>query len=146
MSFNRTIETVIIIDATPEKVYSIMSNLEAYVEWSPFIKSISGNLIVGEELNVFIQPVGERGMTFKPLVLKVERNKEIRWIGKLGMTGIFDGEHYFILEGTTDGKTKLIHGEKFSGVFVPFLWTMVKVNTEKGFVAHNLALKKLAQS
>jgi hypothetical protein len=37
-------------------------------------------------------------MTFKPTILTLESNKEFRWKGKLGITGIFDGEHYFILE------------------------------------------------
>lgn len=36
-------------------------------------------------------------MTFKPKILIVEPNKEFRWKGKLGINGIFDGKHYFIL-------------------------------------------------
>lgn len=71
-------------------------------------------------------------MTFKPKILTLEPNKEFRWKGKLGINGIFDGEHYFILEYLDKNKTKFIHGEKFSGILVYFAGKMLD-KTEKDF-------------
>ncbi len=145
-SFKRDIETAVYINASPAKIYDHMTDFEAYEKWSPFIKNISGNLKVNETLNVFIQPKGEEGMSFRPNVLTVDKNKEIRWLGKLGIKGVFDGEHYFRLEEVSKGRTKLIHGEHFSGIFVPILWGMIKNSTTNGFIAHNKALKILAEA
>lgn len=39
-------------------------------------------------------------MTFSPEVLKAERGKEFRWLGKFLVKGLVDGEHYFLLEQT----------------------------------------------
>ena len=145
LDFKRELKTSIIINAKPSSVYQKMSDLENYSKWNPFIRSISGNLIKGEKLNVFIKPESENGMSFTPIVLNIEKNKEIRWLGVLGVRGIFDGEHYFSLEETRDAKTKLIHGEKFSGLLVPFFWNMIKVSTKNGFLAHNQALKDVIE-
>lgn len=123
-----------------------MVDLEHYANWSPFIKSISGSLEKQGRLKVFIQPKGEKGMTFYPKVVTLEANKEIRWLGSLGCKGLFDGEHYFLLDKISDHKTTLIHGENFKGFLVPMLWAVIKQSTRKGFIAHNHALKSRAES
>ena len=77
-----------------------------------------------------------------PVFLKIEKDKELRWKGKLGISGIFDGEHYFVLQVISVEQTKLIQGEIFSGILVPFLKKMINGNTLAGFEAFNAALKQ----
>ena len=77
-----------------------------------------------------------------PVFLKIEKDKELRWKGKLGISGIFDGEHYFVLQVISVEQTKLIQGEIFSGILVPFLKKMIHGNTLAGFEAFNAALKQ----
>ena len=38
----KEIKTEILINAAPEKVWSILTNFEKYPDWNPFIKSING--------------------------------------------------------------------------------------------------------
>ncbi len=80
-------------------------------------------------------------MTFKPLILKYEKNKEFRWIGKLLFKGIFDGEHYFKIVGNSNGTTTFIHGEKFSGLLVS-LFSKTLDKTKSGFELMNESLKR----
>lgn len=80
-------------------------------------------------------------MTFKPVILRFEPAREFRWKGKLGMKGIFDGEHYFILEKLSDHQTRFIHGENFRGLLVGVLGKTL-LRTEEGFRLMNQALKK----
>ena len=138
------IETEIIIDAKPEKVWEILVDFESYSKWNPFIKSISGNKKTGEQLKVFIQPPNGKGMTFRPKVLIYESNKEFRWLGKLLIKGLFDGEHYFILNKIEDHRTRFVHGEKFGGILIPFMGSVLK-NTKTGFELMNVAIKKQAE-
>ncbi len=61
-------------------------------------------------------------MTFKPKVLAAARNRELRWLGRLIMPGLFDGEHSFRIEDR--GRSCRFHQtETFSGILVPFLAT-----------------------
>ena len=142
----RTIKTEIVINAAPDKVWRILMNHQAYPEWNPFIKQISGSQEVGQYLDVTIQSDGNDPMSFTPEVLVNQENIEFRWVGKLMTKGIADGEHYFILEQLDSKKTKLIHGENFTGLLSGLLMTMVGEDTEKGFISMNKALARLAET
>jgi hypothetical protein len=136
----KNIQTEILILADTAKVWDVLMNFDSYPKWNPFITSISGERKLGNRLTVSINPPGGKGMTFKPNILTLEANKEFRWKGKLGINGIFDGEHYFILESVDKDITKFIHGEKFSGLLVPLVGKMLD-KTQKGFQLMNESIK-----
>ena len=96
------IETEIMINADAATVWKVLADFDKHPKWNPFIQSISGDKEVGGRLNVSIKPPGGKGMTFKPVVMKFDQNREFRWKGKLLVTGLFDGEHFFILEPVTE--------------------------------------------
>jgi CubicO group peptidase (beta-lactamase class C family) len=129
----KKIQTEIIIDSDVSRVWKVLTDFENHAKWNPFIKSIKGEQKAGKSLVVNLKPPDGKGMTFKPVILKFEPNKEFRWKGKLGIKGIFEGEHYFVLEEHNNGKTKFIHGENFSGVLVPLMGKILN-NTKKGFM------------
>jgi hypothetical protein len=80
-------------------------------------------------------------MDFAPEILVADENAELRWVGKFGFKGIFDGEHYFILEETDRGTTIFRHGESFTGILGYPLLALIREDTENGFKAMNVALK-----
>jgi len=137
----RRIETEITIHAPTEKVWKTLTDFERHPSWNPFIKSISGEKKAGELLKVHIQPPGGSGMTFEPQVLACHENKEFRWKGKLLFSGLFDGEHYFILQPINPYTTRFIHGEAFSGILVSIFGSMLD-KTKAGFELMNAALKE----
>jgi hypothetical protein len=136
----KNIQTEILINTDITKVWDVLMNFDSYPKWNPFITSISGEPKLGKRLTVSINPPGGKGMTFKPTILTLESNKEFRWKGKLGINGIFDGEHYFILEFLENDKTNFIHGEKFSGLLVPLVGKILD-KTKKGFQLMNESIK-----
>jgi len=138
------IQTEIIINAAPEKIWSIIDDYPAYHSWNPFITKISGDKLVGGNLEVMIQLPGKKLMSFRPRILKYEPNSELRWKGKALLPGLFDGEHYFMIEEIEEAKCRFIHGEKFAGILVP-LFNNVLIDTEKGFGLMNDSLKTLVE-
>jgi hypothetical protein len=140
-----TISTTIDIEAAPEAVWDVLTDFDSYPRWNPFIDRIQGRLEVGRTLVVHLAPDGGRGMTFKPKVVAVAPGRELRWLGKLGVRGLFDGEHSFQLTDNADGTTRLVHGERFSGVLVALSRRTMK-DTEAGFVAFNRALKERVET
>ncbi len=139
------IETEIIINSDISTVWNVLLNFENYPNWNPFIKSITGEKAVRKKLTVSIKPPDGNGMTFKPVILKLEPNQEFRWKGKLGVKGIFDGEHYFVLEQLDDNRTKFIHGEIFSGFLVALMGGALD-KTKTGFELMNESLKKACEN
>jgi hypothetical protein len=75
-------------------------------------------------------------------VLHPER--ELRWLGHLLLPGVFDGEHYFLLEPIGDNGTRLTQGERFAGILVG-LFGGTLTATGAGFRAMNAALKREAE-
>ena len=136
----KNIQTEILINTDITKVWDVLMNFDSYPKWNPFITSIIGEQKLGNRLTVSINPPGGKGMTFKPNILTLESNKEFRWKGKLGINGIFDGEHYFILEYLDKDITKFIQGEKFSGLLIPLVGKMLD-KTKKGFQLMNESIK-----
>jgi hypothetical protein len=141
----KEIKTEILINATPEKVWSILTNFEEYPNWNPFIKSIMGDVKVGNKITARLEPPKAKGMTFTPKVLVFDANKEFRWIGHLFFPGLFDGEHKFELVDNGNGTTTFRQSEKFKGVLVPLFKKMLDNNTTNGFNEMNKKIKELAE-
>lgn len=140
-----SINTEIEIAAPASVVWEELTDGTSYPEWNPFVKHLSGDLVVGNRLNVTIQSEGNAPMDFTPEVLAATDSVEFRWVGKLGFRGIFDGEHYFILEETNQGTTILHHGENFRGILAYPLIALIGVDTENGFESMNQALRARAE-
>ena len=51
-----------------------------------------GDLERNARLEVEIEPPGGRRMKFKPKVLAARPGRELRWLGKFLLPGLFDGE------------------------------------------------------
>lgn len=141
----KVLETEIQISASPEKVWSILIDLEKYSEWNPFIKNAVGQIKVGERLKVCISPPDGKEMVFKPTVKSVNENKEFSWLGHFLFSGVFDGEHIFKIEPIKDG-CLLIQKENFSGLLVPLFWGSLDKNTRAGFDQMNRAIKERAEN
>jgi hypothetical protein len=130
-------------EGTPEDAWAVLTDLPAHPRWNPFITEIEGELRVGARLDVRLQPVDERAMTFHPRVLVVEPTRELRWIGKVLLPGVFDGEHRFLIEDLGAGRVRFVQSERFRGILVPFLWRRLRDGgTAAGFRAMNEALAR----
>lgn len=143
----RELRTEIEIDAPPAAVWAVLADFPRHSEWNPFIRSIEGELKAGAHLAVRIHPPGGKAMTFEPELLEVVPNEELRWVGRVLVRGIFDGEHIFELTPIDNGeRTRFVQREEFTGVLVPFLWRSLDTDTRRGFEEMNLVLKELVES
>lgn len=141
----KSIHTQIEINATPEKVWEILTDFEKYPIWNPFLLNIRGTAAKGMKLKVDIKPRGMKGMQLRPRILSFTPNQEFSWLGHLFIKGIFDGAHKFEISRAGD-KIIFRHSETFSGILVPILGNQLYVNTKKGFEQMNQALKEFAES
>lgn len=136
----RFIDEWIDIEAKPEEIWNILLDFDSWKEWNPFIPMVEGNLKVGEYLRIKVTPPDMKPMIFKPEVFEVIPNEKILWGGSF-LKILYRGDHSFILEPLTDGKTRFRQIERFIGPIVIFMSGMIK-KTELGYQQMNLALKK----
>ena len=141
----KVLQTKIEIEASPERVWQILTDFHSFPEWNPFIRRVVGEAQEGAILEVYIEPSGSRGMTFRPTVLKAEPGREPRWLGRLYMPGLFDGEHVFTIEPVNEKRVRFTQREVFSGLLVPALAARLEEGTWRGFREMNKALKDRAE-
>ncbi len=138
----KIIRTEIMIQATPERVWAILTDFEKYPQWNPFITSIKGPVELGNKIQISIVPPGGNRMTFEPTVIAKNENRELRWLGKFLFSGLLDGEHTFELIENGNGTVTFVQSEKFTGILVG-LFNPQK--TQQGFVEMNKKLKELSE-
>ena len=142
---SREVRNAIEIDASPATVWATLTDTASFSDWNPFMHRAEGELRPSARLDVEIEPPGSRRMTFKPTVLSVEPEQELRWRGRLIMPGLFDGEHSIRLEPLGYGGTRLTQAEYFTGLLVPLMGGFLE-KTRLGFEQMNVALKARAEA
>jgi hypothetical protein len=141
----RELITQIEIDAPAQVVWEILVDFERHPEWNPFIEEIAGEASRGSRLSLTVRPPGGHATSFAPTVLAADEARELRWLGRVGLPRIFDGEHRFVLEPLGTGRVRLVHAERFRGILVPLLWRSLATRTREGFEQMNRALKERAE-
>ena len=142
----KRIETKIIINATPGQVWATLTRFQDYPDWNPFIVKLKGEAVAGGKLEAHLKIGDKTPQIFKPQVLVCRQEEEFRWLGRLFVRGLFDGEHYFRLRALPNGQTELTHGEQFSGLLSGLIWKMIGAETVQGFELMNAALRERVEA
>lgn len=141
-SLVREIRAETVIAAPPEAVWRVLTDFAAYPDWNPFIRSIERKPWVGTRLSVEIRPPGMKSMRFRPKVLRVAKGHELRWVGRVLIAGLLDGEHRFTIIPEGDG-SRFVQAEVFTGLLVPIVaLTETLRATQLGFLLMNRALRE----
>lgn len=142
--FRAEMSTSIEINATPARVWEVLTDLGAYGQWNPMIVRAEGTLQQGKRLKIRFAPKGARAYTFFPKLLVVKPPRELRWLGFPRLPGILDTEHYFVMEPAHAGTaTVMTHGAVEYGLLTPIA-SLFLSGTAGHFDAMNQALKSRA--
>ena len=137
----RQLHAEIEVQASPERVWEVLTDFAAYPEWNPFIIEASGQAVPGSRLQLRMRPPGRRTTSFRPEVLKADPGRELRWLGRVLVPGLFDGEHRFTIQPTGPDRVLLTQHEEFRGILAPLLLAMIAKPTLEAFHQMNQALK-----
>ena len=130
-----TFHAEITIDATPEEVWSVLTDAPGYAAWNPLLVPVSGDFSEGAEVEYrMTQPNGKQS-TMKARVRKVVAPD---LLGQhAGIPGVLTADHTWRLEPTPGG-TRVIQHEVDNGVAMLF-WDSSWV--QPAYERVNLALK-----
>jgi hypothetical protein len=137
---SRSLQAEIEIRGTAEQVWAVLTDFAAYRDWNPFIVQGSGTALPGHRLELRMRLNG-RTTTFRPQVQEADPGRKLRWLGRLVMPGLFDGEHSFTIRPTGPGQVRLTQHEEFRGLLAPVLLAMIAKPTLASFQQMNQAVK-----
>jgi hypothetical protein len=137
----RSVVTVVDINAPGDRVWQVLTDLDGYRAWNPFLTSASGAITPGSTITIAAK-VGNRTITFHPRISAVEPKKKLAWVGRLLSSEFFEGNHEFEVIELDQSRTRVIQSEHFKGMLVAALWGRFSPALLQGFRAMNDALKR----
>lgn len=141
------IRTEIEISAPPSKVWSIITDIDKWQEWSPIINASQGQAVLGEELSITMvsEQVGENGPKYSPVIIDLKEHEYFHWRAHMLAGFVFTNDKIFKLEETGAG-THLVHIETFRGLIAPLMAGSVEENVPAMLDSMNAAMKALAEN
>lgn len=134
------IESSTEIDAPPETVWKVLTNLPEFARWNPFIRNARGSMEVGGEVHVHVRPPLGLPLRFRATVTERDEKHAIRWHGHVLADWFAAGDHIFKIEELPGGRARFTQKETFTGI-LPWLGKrLLTTQAKAGFDAMNHAL------
>lgn len=136
------VQTSVDIEASPETIWSLLTEFSVYDNWNPMLRDVTAKLIIDDKFGFSVIQTETKKLKLKAKMVDIQANQYLAWRG--GHPWVLGGEHYFRIESIAGGKTRFHHGEKFSGLLLPLLIPLLK-NADTLYMAMNDSLKQLAE-
>ena len=123
MIFEKEIQTEVEIDAAPQIVWKVLTDLASYHDWNPHIVDASGVVEKGSTIRIRVEGTESRSRkaSMNATVTIAESPRTLQWCGTAGSAWIFKGVHTFRLEPLTSERTRVINHERRSGLLTPIV-------------------------
>lgn len=138
----KELTTEIEINASPQRVWKILTDFDKYEQWNPFIHRIVGQAKEGSKIQIRIETPGGKNRKYEPTVTRVEESRELRWLGK---SFLLNGEHIFLIERLQPERVRFVNREIFDGLLTSFFGRRTDEDIRAGFEEMNKALKERAE-
>ena len=115
------------INASPEAVWSILTDANAYPSFDPYCDKIEGEIAPGQKIKAFSKL--SLGRAFPVKVTEFEPGRRMVWAGGMPL-GLFKGERTFSLNPGENGTVHFDMREVFSGPMLALIGKSLPDMTE----------------
>jgi hypothetical protein len=129
------------IRATPETLWSILTDGAGYPRWNPTVTSVEGRIAAGERLSLHVKMNPGRAFPLKVAVF--EPPHRMAWRGGMPL-GLLVGERTFMLIPQPNGLVEFSMRETFTGPLAPIIGRMLP-DMQPAFDEFAAALKREAE-
>lgn len=137
----KEITTEILINASPEKVWSILLDFSHWKDWNPIIASAEGKAELDSQVAIIMKGKnGKSAQKYSAKITRLEAPHSFCWTAKMGPSFLFTNQKAFEFQKTNQG-TRLIHREKYSGVMAILFWGKMEKFVPAMLNSMNNALK-----
>ncbi len=133
--------TTITIRATPERIWSILTDAPRYTEWNTTVDRVEGRIAAGERITVHAKL--SPGRAFPVTVSQFESPRRMVWRGGMPL-GLFVGERVFELTPREGGQVEFRMREQFTGWLAPLIGRTLP-DLQPAFDEFAAALKRAAE-
>ncbi|MEL6061769.1 MULTISPECIES: SRPBCC domain-containing protein [unclassified Methylobacterium] len=136
----RVSSTTIAIPARAGMVWSVLTDLESYPDWNPFIRKAEGQRRAGARWRLELTLNGRSYRTVCVQVTGWEPGRCLTWRGGIATPPLIIGTHAFRIAETRQG-VDLVQAETFAGWLAPVLFPWLRARMQARFAEMNAALR-----
>jgi hypothetical protein len=141
----KIIETSILIRASADRVWMILTGLESYVDWNPFVIFAKGPLIVGQHLQIHRITDFYAGLNYGTVTAVNRGDYTLSWTISCVTPRLLNTIYHFTIEPHDAESVCLTQRETLSGL-IPMIVQRSWLNTLQSYmVSENKALKRFAE-
>jgi hypothetical protein len=133
------------IAAPAERVWSVLTDLERFRLWNPFIRRASGSTQIDGTVRVRVRPSFGLPLPFRAEILDREDNRVLHWRGHVLADWLASGDHRFTIEPLGPDRVRFVQRESFGGLLPRLASRLLAREAKRGFQAMNDALRTRAQ-
>ena len=137
-------ESHIDIEASPARVWDVLTDFGRYAEWNPLFPIVEGSIANGSRVRLALKPPFGKRIALRGRIVRVEAEREL--IPRCGtlVPGLYQCESSFRIE-SADGKVRLHHHETYGGGLMVIVAGGQGERMREGCFALNLAIKRRAE-
>jgi hypothetical protein len=129
------------IDAPPEAVWGVLTDLPSYPAWNPFTLQVRSSLEVGAPVDLRVRMARFFGLTVgqRQTIRAVEPPRRLSW-GMRMMGGLIRAERHQTLEPLEGGRTRYRSEDTIEGPLGALVFWLFGPSIDAGFEAMTTAL------
>ncbi len=116
-TFRMEYAVAINVQVRPNRIWTLLTNAADFPRWNSTVKSIAGNIALGEKIQLRAMIAPER--IFNLTVSEFVPEKQMVW--RDGRAPMFTGVRTFTLTPKTDDSTDFSMAEVYSGLMLPMI-------------------------
>jgi len=129
------------VQASPEVLWALISDLPGWAAWNPLYPKAEGKLAIGSKLDVTLALPGGKPESIAPVVVDWVPHMQLVWRLRL-MGGLLRTLRYMEIEPLDEGRASVFsHGELFEGPAAHFMPKALRKQIKAGFIAMSEALQ-----
>lgn len=140
MTGGRVSSAAITIPARAGLVWSVLTDLDSYAAWNPYIRKAEGRLREGARWRLERTLNGRAYRARQVTVTCWEPGRRLTWRGGVPVPPLLTGDHDVRITETADG-VRLVQSETVAGLLAPGLFPWLRPRLEARFTAMNEALR-----
>lgn len=115
----KSYQAEVTIDAGPDAVWSVLTDVAHYTEWDSGIDGVEGT--VGPGARITVRSQANPGRAFPLTVTGLTPPREMVWSGGMPL-GLFSGVRRFTLSPRGAGRTHFLMREEYTGPLLGLIW------------------------
>lgn len=134
------------IDASADRVWAVLADLDRYGEWNPQIPFASGTLEAGSTISLRLALPGKAPMDLSATIEDLRPPELLTWRGHVLTPWLFEGYRRFEIVPAGERQVQVTHVEAVRGLVAPLFAALMGAAVRKSQAALNEALRSRAQS